>query len=186
MTARVFVGKELCRNPIWLDIITNITVHIFRAIESLRLWPKFLLPFVVWVLPSCRNVREQLQKARATLIPFIEQRRKMGSQDASTAIEWIEECSNGIPYDPAIAQLRLSIASMHTTSDFLSQILFDLCQYPQLIEDLRKEIITVREKCPWGKQALYNLKLMDSVMKESQRLKPIALGKDEPPLYISR
>ena len=180
MTARVFVGKELCRNPIWLDIITNITVHIFRAIEALRLWPRFLLPFVVRVLPPCRNVRYKVQKARDTIMPVIEQRHKNGNGDESNAIDWMEKCSNGIPYDPAIAQLRLSIASMHTTSDFLTQVLFDLCRHPELIDDLRKEIITVREKHSWGKQALYNLKLMDSVMKESQRLKPIALSKYQP------
>lgn len=138
MTARVFVGKELCRDPIWLEVITNITVHIFRSIEALRLWPKFLLPFIVRIDPSCRNVRHEVQKARTTLTPVIEQRHKAWNEDDSTAIEWMEKCANGISYDPAIAQLRLSIASMHTTSDFITQVLFDICQHPELIEDLRK------------------------------------------------
>lgn len=183
MTARVFVGQQLCRDPIWLDVITNITVDIFRAIEALRLWPRFLLPLVARVHPSCRHVENEVQKARAILTPVIEQKHKNRNETESTAIEWMEKCADGISYDPAIAQLRLSIASMHTTSDFVTQVLFDICQHPELIDDLRKEIIAVREKHRWGKQALYDLKLMDSVMKESQRLKPIALSEYHPNSY---
>ena len=43
------------------------------------------------------------------------------------------------------------------------------------MDDLRAEIIAVvkAEDRGWQKSTLYKLKLMDSVLKESQRLRPI-------------
>lgn len=42
---------------------------------------------------------------------------------------------------------------------------------------MREEIIRVITEHGWRKTSLYNLKLMDSVLKESQRLKPVLSGK---------
>ncbi|UQC81117.1 ent-kaurene oxidase, partial [Colletotrichum lupini] len=43
---------------------------------------------------------------------------------------------------------------------------------PQLMEDVRAEIVAVLRKEGWTKSALFNMKLLDSVIKEAQRLKP--------------
>ncbi|KAF7169577.1 hypothetical protein CNMCM5623_002219 [Aspergillus felis] len=64
---------------------------------------------------------------------------------------------------------------MHNTSDFLTQVIYDLAARPELVEELRREIISVKQQYPWNKAAFFNLKLMDSVMKESQRLKPTGI-----------
>jgi cytochrome P450 len=101
----------------------------------------------------------------------------VGLAFTKNTIDWIHEVADGHSYDPVLAQVKLSISSMHTTSDCFTQVLFDICKHPALIEDLRKEIITVRQEHPWGKAAIYHLKLMDSVLKESQRLKPLAISK---------
>ncbi|KAF5983389.1 gibberellin cluster-GA14-synthase [Fusarium bulbicola] len=62
------------------------------------------------------------------------------------------------------------------TTDFFTQVMFDIAQNPELVELLREEVISMLGKQGWSKNSLYNLKLMDSVLKESQRLKPIALA----------
>jgi cytochrome P450 len=91
-------------------------------------------------------------------------------------IEWAEETAKGATYDAALLQMKVSLASIHTTSDLVTQTLFNLCSRPELVDDLRKEIIEVIGQQGWVKPALYQLKLMDSVLKETQRLKPISIG----------
>lgn len=155
------------------------------AAHALRLWPKFLRWFASWFLPSCQKLRAEVKETREIITPVIEQRRakraaliKAGKPLGKTfdAIEWIEECSKGRPYDPAIAQLILSLAAIHTTSDMITQVIYDICEHPDLIQPMREEIISVIQEDGWKKTALYKLKLMDSVLKESQRLKPTSRG----------
>lgn len=57
------------------------------------------------------------------------------------------------------------------------ETLFNIAQHPDLFQPLREEITNVLTAEGFKKTALYNLKLMDSVIKESQRLRPVLLGK---------
>lgn len=94
------------------------------------------------------------------------------------AIEWMEQCAKGRPYDASAGQLAFSIPSIHTASDMLTQVLYDLCGNgkEELVEALHEEVRTVVKKEGWQKTTLYKLKLMDSMLKESQRLKPTSMG----------
>ncbi|OMP84406.1 Ent-kaurene oxidase [Diplodia seriata] len=65
----------------------------------------------------------------------------------------------------------------------LTRVVFDLCRNPQWIEPLREEARSVLaadeggdgDGAVWGKSTLVRLRLMDSVLKESQRLSPVHL-----------
>ncbi|EDN04903.1 conserved hypothetical protein [Histoplasma mississippiense (nom. inval.)] len=92
------------------------------------------------------------------------------------AMQWLEESARGRYYDPVVAQLSFSHAAIHTTSDLLTQVLFNLCGREELTQKLRDEIITVTQAEGLKKTTLFKLKLMDSVLKETQRLKPVAVG----------
>jgi cytochrome P450 len=72
--------------------------------------------------------------------------------------------------------LGLSIAAIHTTSDLVGQAVLNLGAHPEMIEPLRKEAIEVLQKNGWKKVALTELYLLDSFLKETQRMKPIAMG----------
>lgn len=74
-------------------------------------------------------------------------------------------------------RINLSIAAIHTTSDLMSEIMTQLARHPEMFQPLRKEVVEVLSRDGLKKTALYNLKLMDSFIKECQRLKPIALGR---------
>jgi cytochrome P450 monooxygenase-1 len=89
------------------------------------------------------------------------------------AIEWFKQVANGRKYDPVHVQLSLSFVAIHTTADMVTQLMFDLAQHPELIQPLREEIVTVLGSHGWKKTSLYNMKLLDSVLKEVQRLRPI-------------
>ncbi|KAJ5772737.1 hypothetical protein N7457_007633 [Penicillium paradoxum] len=184
MSSRVFLGELLCRDPNWLHITINYAVHVIRATEQLRQWPKPLRPLVNWVLPSCRMIRSDMKQALALITPILNERRAnraaaLAADEAPTqyndAIDWMEDVAKGRPYNPAISQLLLSMAAIHTSADMLTQILFDLASQPDIIKALREEIITVTRENGWSKISLYKLVLMDSTIKESQRLKPVAI-----------
>lgn len=60
------------------------------------------------------------------------------------------------------------MASLYSTVDLLVQLLVDLTYNPELIQHLREEVSEIkREKGGLSTLALYNLELMDSVLKES-------------------
>lgn len=186
ISSRVFLGAEMCRNPQWLRITATYTVIAFRAVEELRLWPSMLRPVVQWFLPHCSEARALVQEARSLINPLLERRQTEKAEAAergdevtyNDAIEWLEQTAleKDVPYDPACAQLSLSVAALHSTTDFFTQVMFDIAKNPELIQPLRDEVISVLGQHGWSKHSLYNLKLMDSVLKESQRLKPIAIG----------
>ncbi|OJJ00726.1 hypothetical protein ASPVEDRAFT_190002 [Aspergillus versicolor CBS 583.65] len=181
ISSRVFLGGYLCRNPDWLRITVDYTVDSFTAADALRLWPALLRPIVAPFIPSCRKIRAQIQEARDIILPVLEQRKKDKQaaidrgdipEEYNDAMEWMERSAKGRPYDAAIAQLTFSVAAIHTTSDMLVQVLYDICAYDGLTEELRAEVTAVLKPDGCTKTALHKLKLMDSVMKESQRLKP--------------
>ncbi|CAG9954540.1 unnamed protein product [Clonostachys rosea f. rosea IK726] len=182
VSSRVFLGTEICRNKRWLEITLRYTVDAFMAAGNLRLWPAPLRPLVHWFMPSCQKLRSEVAEAKEIITPVLEDRRlkKKQAQQGQVkyeapddAIEWVERAANGESYDPVSIQLILSVAAIHTTSDLVTQVMIRLAQNPEILEPLRNEIQTTLKQDGWRKTSLYNMKLLDSVIKESQRIKPI-------------
>lgn len=61
----------------------------------------------------------------------------------------------------------------------MSEIMTQLARHPEVVKPLREEVIEVLRRDGLKKTALYNLKLMDSVIKECQRIKPVTIGKKD-------
>ncbi|KAJ5181611.1 Cytochrome P450 [Penicillium cf. viridicatum] len=187
LSSRVFLGEKICRNPEWLRITINYTIDSLMAAAQLRLWPEILRPLAANFLPKCRKIRQELQEAKNIIMPVIKERHeareaaiKQGRprETYHDAIQWLDENSQGHKrFHPAAMQLALSTAAIHTTTDLLTQTILDLCGREDLIQELRKEIIEVLGADGWDKSTMYKLKLMDSVIKESQRVKPMAIAK---------
>ncbi|GLB09997.1 hypothetical protein AtubIFM57258_005935 [Aspergillus tubingensis] len=182
ISSRVFLGDKICHNPKWLRISVDYSVDLFQATFELRIYPRFLRPLASRFQPSCRRLRADIREARSIIEPVIEERRKakaIAKQEGrdperhEDTIEWLEDVANGRQYNPVSAQLLLSSAAVHTSSDMLTQVLYDLDGREELIEAMRDEIRSVF-KNGWERSSLAKLRLMDSVLKESQRLKPIS------------
>ncbi|KAA8648165.1 cytochrome P450 [Aspergillus tanneri] len=185
LSSRVFVGEELSRCPEWLDNIINYIVGAADAADSLRLWPRVLRPIAAHFSPDVRRLRTRLQKTRDWINPLLERKRMRARTSiepgevpkASLGItDWFEERANGCEYDVASAQLNLAFVSISSISDMITQLIYDLCGREELVQNLRHEIVSVLSENGWGKATLYKLRLLDSVMKESQRLKPVVTG----------
>ena len=93
------------------------------------------------------------------------------------ALDWADMEAGNENYDRATFQLALSTAAIHTTTDLLEQCMLDLAQHPEVVGSLRDEIREVLLTDGWNKMSLYKMKLLDSVIKESQRMKPSSVGK---------
>ncbi|OJD25220.1 hypothetical protein ACJ73_03415 [Blastomyces percursus] len=185
LSSKVFLGDELCHDERWLDITINYTLHAFAAAESLRMWPSYLRDIVHWFLPRCRASRAEVARARTVIEPILKKRAEHKAALAAQgkeppklndAIEWFEIASRaeGTHVDPVIGQLGLGLAAIHTTSDLSTQVILDIASHPEIIEPLRKEMTEALREGGWKKTSLYKMKLLDSVIKESQRMKPIA------------
>ncbi|KAJ0122177.1 Dihydromonacolin L monooxygenase LovA 6 [Diaporthe amygdali] len=187
ISSRVFLGEELCRNEAWLKISREYATTVFPATDILRVYPAGIVRSIAArVLPICRAAQAQVAEARSILQPVLDRRAAAKAAAAADgkalefndAIDWFENAATKAKakYDPAAMQLFLSIVAIHTTSDLMSQIMTDLAAHPEIIDDLRKEIKDVLSDGGWKKTTLTNMKLLDSVIKESQRLKPIQLA----------
>ncbi|KAK2005849.1 cytochrome P450 [Colletotrichum eremochloae] len=158
---RVFLGEELCRNKEWLRVTTEYGHKSVAQTAKLSVFPKFLRPLVHWFMPGVKELRTLIAEAAALMQPIIDQRRK-AKADAlakgksapvyNDCIKWAEAEATG-PYDPAIFQLTMAFVALHTTSNLL--------------------VIHVLRTDGWKKTSLYNMKKLDSVIKEVQRLRPL-------------
>ena len=84
--------------------------------------------------------------------------------------------SDARPEKLAGRTLILTLAASHTTSMAACQALFQMCQYPEYISELREEVKRVVEDGGgWRKTTLTKLWKLDSFVKESQRLHPPSL-----------
>ncbi|KAL5332214.1 cytochrome P450 [Aspergillus crustosus] len=182
LSSMVFVGNKIGRNAEWLELVVNYSAEVFSASNELNLWPRVLRPLVAHFSPSCRRLRHYIQRARSILLPVVKERRKANASgaegDIDDAIQWFEEVANGTNFDPTLTQLTLALGSIHTSSDLLNQVIIDLCErsdWEELACEMRKEITNALDETGWQKIALNNLKLMDSILKESQRMKPASL-----------
>lgn len=179
VSSRVFLGGELCHNEQWLRITQGYTATVFSVANELRAWPSILRPIVNWLLPSGRQLRAQVNEARELITQEIEKRAKLEKGTIfDDAIEWFLQAAKatGKPCDPTSVQLILSFLAIHTTSDLLSQTLVELAQHPEVVDDLREEIANNTGPDGLTKSSLQGMKLLDSVIKESQRTKPTGIG----------
>lgn len=140
-----------------------------------------------WFLPECRKLRHERKEAIRIITPLIKRRRELRQAAIEAgdpipkfndALDWSEQEAEvtGSSFDPVIFQLTLSLLAIHTTYDLLQQTMIDLGRNPQYIEPLRREATELLAAEGWKKSTLFKLKLLDSAIKESQRLKPGSIG----------
>jgi cytochrome P450 len=180
LSTRVFMGKELAHNEEWLHIAINFTVQMFEAARDLRTWPAPLRPLANLFIRSNRTVRATTQRAFEIVQPIVDARRtarsKPGYKPQIDSLEWFDETAKGAPYDPTKMQLALTLAAIHTTADLTKTTVLQYAQHPSVVDNLRNEVLEVLSVGGWDKLTLYKLQLLDSSIKEAQRLKPIGAG----------
>ncbi|RYP88811.1 hypothetical protein DL769_000225 [Monosporascus sp. CRB-8-3] len=177
----IFLGPDLCRRLEYIRAAVDYTVDITAAVTRLKAWPWWTRPFMSRILPELVRLRDHRKDMKAFLEPVIGERRRLklaGDRLPDDALQWIPEKAEaagitGIT-DLANMQLLLTMAAIHTTTLTTTRILYDSAAHPETVADLREEIRTVLKdnNDVMTTKALFEMKLTDSVMRESQRLNP--------------
>ncbi|KAJ0414742.1 cytochrome P450 [Aspergillus carlsbadensis] len=179
LTARIFIGEELCRDRAWIDNAISYTAHRTAAMKELHAYGRFIT-LAHWFLPSCRALRACVRAGRPFVERVLRARRaaggKVGGNNSADALSWIDGVAgeSGARYDATLTQLRLAYAAVHTTSDMMTKVIASLCEHAELVAPLREEIVAVVKENGWSEAALAKMILVDSVLKETQRLEPLA------------
>ncbi|KAK6842934.1 ent-kaurene oxidase [Apiospora arundinis] len=182
LASRVFLGKDICRNERWLQISKSYTVDSFIAAYIMRMAPTLLRPFVYWFVPYGRSIRRAVRDARQIIEPEVARRiaavdeaRAAGLKPPKTAdsLGWMYELARGRRVDYPASQLSLTMAAIHTTTETTSQAMLDICEHPEVAQQLREEIV---QNTAGLKNSVTKLKLLDSFLKESSRFHPLNLS----------
>jgi cytochrome P450 len=194
LTNRMMVGPTLCREQKFLDAVLSFTTDVVGIFSFLPLVPKTLHPLVGNIAGLTSKYHYWLA-SRFTL-PLIKQRleniRKKDAGDPEYKdwkvphdfITWsyrtaqAEGRTDEMQPD-RIAQriMPLNFAAIHTTSLTAYETMLNvLSASPDVLESLREEASRVlQEEGSWTKKALGRMHRMDSAIRESQRVSPIAL-----------
>ncbi|PLB55417.1 cytochrome P450 [Aspergillus steynii IBT 23096] len=185
LSSLVFMGDAICRDKNWQNVSVNYAIDAFQAARTLRYWPAILRPVVHWFLPCMQKIRRHVSAASSIIKQEIDRRDmirdgKLPAGPPRThedALDWLPEVARGRPFSFMRSQIGLSLASIHTTSKFVLNVLYDLITYSENLPHLRDEIkAVVEEDGILTKSSLMKLKKLDSFMKESQRLSPLSLS----------
>ena len=189
LSSLIFLGEKICHDPAWINVSVNYTRDAFAGMRALRMWPSVLHPIVHWFLAPAKKLRTHVRIARQIVRREMHEREMVRTgklpqtERNPDSLDWIREVAAGRPFDPTNAQIGLSLAAIHTTSNLLTNVVYDLAAYPEYIQPLREEIRSVmQEDGVLKKTSLTKMKLMDSVLKESQRLNPPSMSMS-PSLY---
>ncbi|TDZ54048.1 Cytochrome P450 monooygenase 1 [Colletotrichum trifolii] len=173
LSAKILLGDRLSRNKQWISLSISFAGLVLRAGRSLRQWPVILRPLAHRFVPILNTLRSQVAEARRIMEPELAARRRArsGMEKPMDSLSWIDNVRRGRDFDVVAGQLFLTFAAIHTTSSALTAVMYDLIANPEYFTSLREEIVRVfGEEGGWSKNTLYKLKLMDSCLKESQRL----------------
>ncbi|RAQ67749.1 cytochrome P450 monooxygenase [Aspergillus flavus] len=186
LSSLVFLGEKICRNETWLDVSVNYTIDAFNAARELRDLPAVARPFIHWFMSSMQKLRHHRKVAAEIVQQEIIKRDmiregKLPEENPprthADALDWFREVAAGRPCDETVSQIGLSVAAIHTTSNMLTNVMYDLTAHPEYIQPLRDEIKAIVEQDGiLKKTSLTKMKLMDSVMKESQRTNPVSIA----------
>lgn len=179
VSSRMFGGTTLSHNKEWIQSSINFATDGFIGAQALKRYPEFMKRFVAPWIPAIRNIRNHYAAAEKAAIPLLRERQESGTV-APDLLYWMAEDAKGDEKDPAFLAgilLKVSFAAIHTSAAAPTQLLYDLCDMPEYIEPLRREIEeNVDTKGLLSRQGFQGLTKLDSIMKESQRFNPLLLG----------
>ncbi|KAI1470984.1 cytochrome P450 [Daldinia caldariorum] len=189
MTSRIFLGLPTCRDLEWLELAIKFPVDTFTTAFTLRRFPPWLHAVIAPLIPARYRLRNRMKKALDILSPTIAQyrREKVPGSDGEhiskgdTLLEWMIDHANEKelqPLEMSTRQCILTLASIHTTSMTVTNVILDLCAHPEWFPVLLDEIyVTTVELGILGagtgvKEWLPRLEKLDSFIVECQRFNP--------------
>jgi len=183
INTKTLIGNGLQENDEWIDINTNYTKNIFISSAKLRVFPDFLRPVVQFFIPELRSVWDCNRRAQDILAPILAERiateknRDQKYKKPHDSIEWLRDDANTQPKDKndpqlhAIIQLLIGALSVNTTTQLITNCIFNLATQPEYVPILRQEIEETLRGVggQWTMDSMAQLQKMDSFVKETLR-----------------
>ncbi|KAK7442710.1 hypothetical protein VKT23_015956 [Stygiomarasmius scandens] len=178
-TNRLFVGLPVCRDPDYVNLNIEHTIHVFKSAFLINLFPSALHSIVG---PLFSPLPSSLKRARKHLGHLCQERidkdRQYGRDWDGRPNDLISWLLDEAPKEELrsvdeilIRILHTNLGAIHTTSMAFTNILYHLCvQSPEVINILREEIESVIEEYGWTKDAMSRLRRTDSFIKEVARM----------------
>ncbi|PPQ77969.1 hypothetical protein CVT26_005274 [Gymnopilus dilepis] len=174
---RVFVGLPLCRDPDYRQLNEQFTINVVIGARIINMFPKFLRPIVGRILT---RVPASIKRAVEHLRPLIEeqlvQEEKYGKNwpdKPNNLISWMLDEAKGPQRDVedlAVRVLTINFAAIHTTTNAITNVLFNLAAYPEYVTPMREEVQAIIDAEGWSKSSMAKMHKVDSFVKETQRL----------------
>ncbi|KAK1497021.1 ent-kaurene oxidase [Colletotrichum tamarilloi] len=168
ISGRVFIGPELCHKEEYLEASTMFVVDLFQAAAKIKRWPKFLRFIGKHYVPEIKKLAEHRRRAAQVLIPVIEARKRLHKEVTEVPedmLQWfiVKSSKFGMSKNEQLAetQLSLSVVAMHTTT--------------MAATHTGPISVLAANENEWSTSALFQMKLLDSVLRESQRFNPASL-----------
>ncbi|KAF1996570.1 cytochrome P450 [Amniculicola lignicola CBS 123094] len=168
-----FYGQNFTDDASFLEAALQYPRDVFVAAEVLRCVPKAFAGPACWLATRGHKASKHLT---AKLIPMIE--RRIACENSGATAEQKDYVQHVIDLYPDTVEdrahriveqtLALWFASVHQPAITLYYALLDICEYPEVREQLLAEIHANRN--PDGSIHLDKLILLDSFLKESARL----------------
>nr|J7FJH1.1 RecName: Full=Cytochrome P450 monooxygenase idtQ; AltName: Full=Indole-diterpene biosynthesis cluster protein Q [Claviceps paspali]AFO85417.1 P450 monooxygenase [Claviceps paspali] len=179
ITTFALFGRPMCRDRAFLDLCGKYSDGLPRGAMLLRPWPKWMRPFIA----KHMEAPQVLAKLKEIIGAEIERRKASDGESPMENImdyfvDWAYKGRDTVPADAddtvAHVLANLIFASFHTTSQLLTDCLFEIAMRPEYVEPLREEIKDCFEKHGRETRAvLDSLFKMDSFIKETHRWNPL-------------
>ncbi|KAK1473864.1 cytochrome P450 [Colletotrichum tamarilloi] len=174
----MFGGTTLSHNREWVQSSIDFAIDGFIGAQKLKRYPEVLKPFAARFIPEITKIAGHYAAAEAAAIPLLESRLRTGDK-AEDLLYWMAEQAKGEERDMAFLAsilLKVSFAAIHTSAAAPAQLIYDLCERPEIIGTLRDEFESLTGNDDLiTKSGFLKMAKMDSFMKESQRFNPLLL-----------
>ncbi|KAG6908657.1 hypothetical protein DXG01_003751 [Tephrocybe rancida] len=178
-THRVFVGLPLCRDPDYMSMNKQFALGISKASSLLRLFPSYLKRCIGWPFVDVpANLKSCMDHLRPVMQERLENYHRHGrnySGKPQDLLSWFIDEVDGQSDEEKLKHvafhlLVVNFGAVYTISTSFTQALYHLAAHPEHMDPLRKEIKHVTASEGWTKAAMGEMRLLDSFLKESQRI----------------
>lgn len=201
----VLVGPELCRRDEWINGAKRYVGAAITAAWTLRQWPWFLRPFVYLRMPEMQGLKRTTQAMEDALQPVVEERQRKAQvpgweqNKPDDFLQWYMD--SPMEWDLPLAEVMLGVglvalnsSGSATTNAYVHPMLqsqggtdpafgsiYDLAARPEYQDPIRTEVkaALAKNNGVLTKDALYQCTILDSFLKESQRMNPEVFSKSK-------
>lgn len=176
---RVLIGHDLCHDETYIKYINLFSRNLFTCARKLVQLPPRFRYIARYFMSEFWQLRESRRQVSGFLRPVIAERRRMLRENHENIpednITWtLRRMVDATVDDITHEQFGLSVSANSVTMLNANACLYELATQPTVVDELRREIKAVKAKHDGrlSSKALFDMKLLDSVMRETMRLSP--------------